>query len=185
MDDQFYSMPKIPRYYREIVITEKIDGTNGCIVIDDVGLVRAGSKSRWLTSESKATDNFEFAAWVEENEDTLLKDLGPGWHRGEWWGKGINRNYGLTNRRFSLFQSARWTDAEFSTPNLEVVPVLYKGTHSGWSVGETLTGLAAIGSAAAPGFLRPEGIVVYHTAGRHSYKITLENDAEPKGRGSA
>lgn len=33
----------------------------------------------------------------------------------------------------------------------------------------------------ANGFDRPEGVVVYHHAGRHLYKILLEGDDLPKG----
>jgi hypothetical protein len=41
--------------------------------------------------------------------------------------------------------------------------------------------LIAYGSRAAPGYDKPEGIVVYHTASRSMYKVTLEGDEKPKG----
>ena len=41
--------------------------------------------------------------------------------------------------------------------------------------------LALAGSRAAPGFMYPEGVIVYHTAGGHYYKATCEHDDEPKG----
>ena len=36
------------------------------------------------------------------------------------------------------------------------------------------------GSIAAPGFLRPEGVVVFHTAAMIGFKKTIENDDKPK-----
>jgi hypothetical protein len=44
-----------------------------------------------------------------------------------------------------------------------------------------LTMLRENGSFAAPGFNDPEGIVVYHTAARQTFKVTLENDEAAKG----
>jgi hypothetical protein len=41
--------------------------------------------------------------------------------------------------------------------------------------------LIALGSQAAQGFMKPEGIVIYHTAGHHLYKRTCENDEQYKG----
>lgn len=102
---EFKSFTKIPRLSREIVITEKIDGTNACIYIDETtNEMLVGSRTRWITPQS---DNFGFAAWVEQNKEELYK-LGPGYHYGEWWGKGIQRGYGLNERRFSLFNISRW-----------------------------------------------------------------------------
>lgn len=37
------------------------------------------------------------------------------------------------------------------------------------------------GSFAAPGFMRPEGIIVYHSASGHVFKVLLEDDDRPKG----
>src|SRR5436305_1822690 len=98
---EFNAFPKIARLNRECVITEKIDGTNASILIDEDGVVMAGSRTRWITPEN---DNFGFAKWVEANKSELMK-LGVGHHFGEWWGSGIQRGYGLTKgeKRFSLF----------------------------------------------------------------------------------
>ena len=65
---EFVKFDKIPRLNREIIITEKIDGTNAGIYVDEVGDVYAASRTRWITLES---DNFGFARWVEEHEDEL------------------------------------------------------------------------------------------------------------------
>ena len=37
------------------------------------------------------------------------------------------------------------------------------------------------GSVAAPGFMQPEGIIVWHHAARSYYKVLLENDDKHKG----
>lgn len=50
----------------------------------------------------------------------------------------------------------------------------------GPAVWSCLQNLRIAGSVAAPGFDRPEGIVVYHTAANQCFKVTLENDEMPK-----
>jgi hypothetical protein len=45
----------------------------------------------------------------------------------------------------------------------------------------SLLRLYSRGSFAAPGFMKPEGIVIFHTAGNLLFKKTLEHDDEPKG----
>lgn len=179
---------KIPRLSRECVITEKIDGTNAQIFVDDFGHVSAGNRTRWITP---GDDNFGFAQWVAENSNEL-EGLGPGSHFGEWWGAGIQRGYGLTERRFSLFNTSRWADIHtlpfegelggrvFAPNCCHVVPVMYSGVFDTARVDLALSGLRCNGSAAAPAFARAEGVVVYHVAGGHYYKKTCEHDDEPK-----
>ena len=101
----FIEFPKIARLARECIVTEKIDGTNGVICITEDGDLFAGSRSQWITP---AQDNYGFAKWVEGNKAELLK-LGPGYHYGEWWGQGIQRNYSLREKRWSLFNVSRWS----------------------------------------------------------------------------
>ena len=43
-----------------------------------------------------------------------------------------------------------------------------------------LDDLKASGSKAAPGFMKPEGVVVFHTAANMGFKKTLEHDEVPK-----
>lgn len=175
---EFRAFPKIPRLNRDVIITEKIDGTNGAVVINDDG-VFAQSRSRIL-SPGKSSDNFGFAAWVEENADALREALGPGWHYGEWYGQGIQRGYGLTERRFALFDTDRYVDVR-DVPQVDSVPVLARHTFSEHVIGQALLSLRNDGSQLVPGFMRPEGIVIWHTAGRHAYKVLLEGDDVPKG----
>jgi len=173
---EFHVFSKIPRFRRDIVITEKIDGTNAQVFVSDSGDVLAGSRTRWITKES---DNFGFAAWVEKHADEL-RGLGPGRHYGEWWGPGIQRGYGMANKKFSLFNVSKWEDPAARPACCSVVPVLYKGPLLEYSVNAALHRLGEDGSLASPGFMRPEGIVIFHTASGHLYKVTLENDSKSK-----
>src|ERR1035437_6203226 len=100
------AFPKIARLNRDIVITEKIDGTNAAIGIVEAPFtvsdgeggpefrgyrVYAQSRNRIITP---GKDNAGFAAWVESIKDIAIEVLGPGLHFGEWWGNGIQRGYG-------------------------------------------------------------------------------------------
>ncbi len=171
----FVEFPKIARLSREIIVTEKLDGTNAQVYIsDDLSLVAAGSRNRWLTLEA---DNFGFARWVGENAEQLLR-LGPGRHFGEWWGSGIQRRYGLTEKRFSLFNVSRW--GQDRPDCCHVVPVLYQGNFCTAEIEHALDRLRTEGSVAAPGFFNPEGIVIFHTAANVGFKKTLHKDELPK-----
>lgn len=176
-DQTFIEFPKIPRLSRDVVITEKIDGTNGVIqVSDNTYDVRAGSRTRWITP---AEDNYGFARWVEDNKRDL-GNLGTGTHYGEWWGKGINRGYNLDERRFSLFDTSRWGDDGARPGCCHIVPTLYRGAFETAYISERIISLASIGSCAAPGFMHPEGIIIYHTAAKTLFKKTIEKDGVPK-----
>mgnify|MGYP001565881535 CR=1 FL=1 len=189
---EFRPFPKIPRLSRECVITEKIDGTNASIYIEQVisdkiipvldgpsGMpfrILAASRTRFITPSD---DNFGFAAWVQDHELELL-ELGPGHHFGEWWGKGIQRGYNQIERKFSLFNTAKWSDAGVRPACCGVVPVLHTGVFDSPVIEAVLEDLKITGSKAAPGYPYPEGVVVYHTAGNHLYKKTLDADGVPK-----
>lgn len=176
---EFEEFPKIPRLKRNCVITEKIDGTNAQVHITEDGEVLAGSRSRYVTPEA---DNFGFARWVAANREELLK-LGPGRHFGEWWGAGVQRGYGLKNgeKRFSLFNVGRWKQEDLPAC-VGLVPVLYEGAFSSDIIDQCIDDLAQYGSKASPGFMKPEGIVVYHAAARSLFKVTIEKDEEPKSK---
>lgn len=172
---EFEPFQKLARLRRNCVITEKIDGTNAQINILETGQMFVGSRNHYITPEN---DNMGFAAWVEANKEELKK-LGPGRHFGEWYGGKIQRGYGLTEKRFALFNTGRW-----NVHNLPacctVVPVLYAGVFTDEAVDCTLEKLRVEGFTAVPGFMRPEGIVVFHPASGLSFKVTLDNDAIPK-----
>lgn len=175
----FVPFPKISRLSRAVVISEKIDGTNAQVYIDDTGTeIFAGSRTRWI---EPGDDNYGFAAWVQANKEELLR-LGPGSHFGEWWGQGIQRNYGLKEKRFSLFNTFRWSDAATRPECCSVVPILWEGTFGDVIVSDVVAELAKSGSTAAPGFMNPEGVVVFHAASGALFKKTCEKDERPKGQ---
>jgi RNA ligase len=174
----FVEFNKIARLSRNCVVTEKIDGTNASIVITDEGEFLTGSRTRWITPED---DNYGFARWAQANKEELMK-LGPGSHYGEWWGQGIQRNYGLKEKRFSLFNTARWSDDAVRPACCHVVPVLYSGIFDTRQVVNALENLKTYGSLAAMGFMKPEGVVIYHESARIYFKKTIEKDDVPKGK---
>jgi len=189
---EFVGFPKIARLSREVIVTEKLDGTNAQIRITDDGQFLIGSRTRWITPEK---DNHGFARWATDHKDELM-GLGEGSHFGEWWGSGINSGYGLPNgeKRFSLFNVTRWClhgetpqRIPCGDPRIEkwqevlpaccgLVPVLYRGLFDTEQIEIALSRLAHYGSVAAPGFIPAEGVVVFHTAGNVGFKVTLGGD---------
>lgn len=174
---EFKEFPKIHRLNREIIVTEKLDGTNACVIITEDGQFGCQSRNRLITPDN---DNMGFARWAYEHKDELMK-LGKGYHFGEWWGSGIQRGYGLPSgeKRFSLFNTFRWSQQDVRPSCCEVVPVLYQGLFNQEMIDWCITELRHTGSRAVP-FMNPEGIVVFHTASNSGYKITLEHDEQPK-----
>ncbi len=219
---KFEPFPKIPRLSREICVTEKLDGSNASVVImpckeytaggwfvNDTGLpytdgvptnlnhgelknelyVFAGSRNRWISPEK---DNMGFAAWVRDHAQELIESLNVGTHFGEWWGRGIQRNYSQTERHFSLFNTKRWGthfDDQGRVGPCRVVPTLYQGPFNDSlerlvGVREAMSQLWMEGSVAAPGFERPEGIIIYHPHSNTIFKKTLEHDDKGKDHGA-
>lgn len=177
----FQPWPKIARLMRECVITEKLDGTNAAIGVLEDGRVYAQSRNRLITPED---DNYGFARWVHANAPLLRDTLGIGLHFGEWWGAGIQRGYGLKEKRFSLFNTALWNDGNLSPLRdigVRVVPTLYTGLFDTMVTDQKLIELRMNGSVAAPGFMNPEGIVIWHDAARVMFKRTIVGDEKPKG----
>lgn len=172
----FQEFPKMARWSRDIIVTEKIDGTNACVYIGEDGTMLFGSRTRWITPEN---DNAGFARWATEHAEEL-RMLGPGRHFGEWWGQGIQRNYGLQEKRFSLFNVSRWRDASMRPLCCGVVPILYEGPNDPRVIDQQLGFMRAHGSVAAPGFKNAEGIVIWHTAANIGFKKTLLKDEMPK-----
>lgn len=189
--------PKIPRLYRDVLITEKVDGTNAQLLIvtgkdindalvtefppdgelipvstHDVWIL-AGSRKRWLSPEA---DNFGFWRWVADRADQFYETLGPGRFYGEFWGHGIQRGYNMPKgeRRLALFN----TDFEQQPlpEGVDTVPVLYEGEFAQSAVIAALENLRLHGSYLVPGYPNPEGIVVYHNQASQGFKVTLDGD---------
>lgn len=200
MTMEFIAWPKTPRLFRDIVVTEKLDGTNSAIIIQEhvpfedaeqrIAIVEDGDKTYAIGAQSrnrlifpgKTTDNYGFAAWVQENAEQLFDLLGPGRHYGEWWGQGIARKYSVTYRVFSLFNTEKHQGLfeAVGDHSIETVPVLYQGEFDQNEILNALYDLKESGSVASPGFRDPEGIVVFHTQSRKTYKVTLDNQDKGK-----
>lgn len=129
----------------------------GCVITEKID----GTNAQVVVGEDGSV--LGFARWVAEHADGLREP----------------RGYGLHERRFSLFNAGRWSSERPACCG--VVPVLYAGDFSTDAVDETMRHLKATGSYAAPGFFSPEGIIVYMTAARHTYKVLAENDDVAKG----
>jgi len=197
---EFEKFSKIARYSRDCVITEKIDGTNAQICITDEGDFLTGSRTRWITPED---DNYGFSRWANENKEELLK-LGKGNHFGEWWGQGIQREYGMDKKVFSLFNTHRWAKVgkelkeyksqdpkqpskfqEYAPSCCRVVPVIHEGLFCDANIQYCLNMLVSHGSYAADikdgrSFKNPEGVVIFHTAQGYLFKKTIIGDEKPK-----
>jgi hypothetical protein len=197
---EFQKWDSIPRLFKDCHVTEKIDGTNACVVIEhawdawtddnvvdyvDIGdtsyLVYAQSRNRFITTKD---DNAGFAQWVKENAAELVEFLGEGYHYGEWFGRGIQRGYGIFDKRFALFNAHRWGFLEdpmaaSNIPGLVVVPTLYQGPFDTEVIKDYFSGLMGMGSEAVPGFMKPEGIIVFHSAAKQYFKMTDQGD-KPK-----
>lgn len=183
---EFKEWPKIPRGQGEtMTITEKIDGTNACVIVEETptGPWVVGCQSRTqLLAQRKSdgglvigSDNFGFASWVKDNEKELAK-LGEGYHYGEWAGPGIQKNHhNLDKKTFFLFNSDRWRDGRQKRPTgVECVPVLYEGIASRDQINRTMADLWE--NAKAKGY-HPEGVVIWYHKTRRYEKVTFENAA--------
>jgi hypothetical protein len=193
---EFTEWAKTARFFRDMVVTEKIDGTNAairilpasavsdddpnCIFKNDEAALFAQSRTRLITP-APGKDNYDFAKYAAENAETLIRDLGFGIHFGEWWGKGIQREYGATERFFALFHSKRMgKDGYFETPNLMAVPMLARRTFSQDVIEECLRDLRENGSHVNRDFKTPEGIIIYHVPTKTITKVTLDNQDKGK-----
>ena len=206
---EFNKFPKIKRLHKDVVVTEKIDGTNATIFVsrhkvdgsigdftaealkhyilirdgDEWVMIKAGSRNRWL---SKDSDNFGFFDWVESNKKILM-NLRPGWHRGEWFGLGIQHGYGLDEKRFALFNPLEFShkyydygeNRETLDPKLlrlnslvKTVPIIEIGPIS-VVVPKALHLLESEGSVMVPG-QKAEGIIIYHPEAKVYFKETFE-----------
>jgi len=190
----FEKFPKLGRLSKGITITEKLDGTNAQLHVIEHSLspashivdqrihvsecgrlsLFAGSRNRYVYLDK---DNYGFANWAKAHADDLIEFLGEGRHYGEWWGAGVQRRYDREEKIFSLFNTNRWGPGRQELPDyLSVVPVLYQGPFDTTAIDDTMMALKESGSVAAPGFMNPEGIVVFDHATGTMFKKTYEYD---------
>lgn len=175
----FEKFKSIPRLTRDCIISEKVDGTNAQLHIED-GILTPGSRNRYISLEE---DNYGFADWAYRNEDVLKDFFGVGRHFGEWCGHGIQRGYGLDEKYFYLFNSKRWNNTlpqHILDINIRIVPVLYEGIFCTGVIDSVMLALKTTGSYINRGYMKPEGVIVYHKAGNFLFKKTFENDEKGK-----
>ena len=170
-DTTFKPWEKIPRDNPfNVTITDKMDGTNSCIVIEDSVIVAVQSRKRFITPEC---DNFGFAQWVKDNNDDLL-GLGDGYHYGEWVGPGIQKNpHCLDKKTLYLFNT--WL-SDTKPDCCEVVEVLFNGIMSPGLVEDMLDCMRRVRDNTE---LKPEGVVVYYHTFRSRTKHTVKS---PNGK---
>lgn len=165
---EFKAWPKITRVEnkRKPMFTEKIDGTNACIAIGPNGEFMCQSRSRIIVP---GDDNYGFAAWAYSVKEELIAGLGEGYHFGEWWGLGIQRGYNMDKKVFSLFNARRWGAHNPPPCGIQVVPILRVNT-----VEEAKEFLTYNGSVVAPGFMKPEGAVMFEPDTETCFKIIID-----------
>lgn len=197
---EFKTWGSTPRENKNKTITEKIDGTNACVVIWN-GVVAAQSRKRIITPDN---DNYGFARWVYDNAGALMDTLGFGYHYGEWFGEGIQKNpLGIEGKRFALFHPTKYSEANGYELNkvdgLETVPLLHHGQCDVWTIPNIMQELETYGSKVQGAatqtvksyivgmdpehmyqFTRAakaEGIIIWNNETRTRTKMLLENDA--------
>ena len=77
---------------------------------------------------------------------------------------------------------SRWGDESVRPACCHVVPTLYRGLFLTESVTSVMDALWLEGSRAAPGFMNPEGVVIFHTQSGALFKKTFDRDDAGKGR---
>lgn len=169
---EFKPWPKIKRDNPlTYTITEKMDGANVAVIIQNGEVVGCQSRKHLITIDD---DNYGFAQWVFDNRDELTK-LGDGHHFGEWCGPGIQKNpHCFDEKRFYLFNTYRWRDGRQPRPTCcHVVPILFEGVLESDTIECTMTALREYYATAVP-YGKPEGVICYNhssqTYTKHTYK---------------
>lgn len=196
---EFKSWGSTTRENKNKTITEKLDGTNACIVAQD-GKVTAQSRKRIITPDD---DNYGFAKWVYDNAGALLDTLGYGYHYGEWYGEGIQKNpLGIEGKRFALFHATKYTEGNGfdleRVDELETVPLLHHGQCDVWTLPKIMEDLEIYGTkvkgaktekiyTGIPGLegteyvyekaAEAEGIIIWNNETRTRTKMLLKDDA--------
>jgi hypothetical protein len=169
---EFAAYPKLGRLARgEMTITEKIDGTNACVVVEDGQIALVQSRKCIILPEGTSPtlrDNAGFAGWVYAHAAKIAEALGEGRHYGEWAGPGIQKNpLDMIEKRFFLFNTNRFpldriVHIQRSVAHISVVPTLYTGDFCMDTIHEILRTLVEQGTqvAQAGSGAYGEGVVV-------------------------
>jgi len=166
---EFKEWPKMPRISKEkITVSEKMDGTNACIIIKDAKIIGIQSRKRFITC---IDDNYGFANWVWENAPEII-NLGDGHHFGEWVGLGIQKNpHNLDAKYFYIFNTFMPID---SLPScIRKVRVVYEGEIYEGVYKDCMDTILSMSETEG---YKAEGIVSYNHLSRTRYKKTFEYD---------
>ena len=183
----FPSIERLENIY--CIISEKIDGTNGLIEINETN-VRFGSRNRYI---SFSDDNAGFANFFKDYEarfkdaakDITTDESYPLRIYGEWFGCGIQRNYGLKDKLFMPFSSFYGEKLiEYQVPNVITPNIMYTGKFSMEIVDTCMQQLKLNGSGVVKDYKQPEGIVIFFPKYNFRLKETFDGakwkDALPK-----
>lgn len=191
--NSFPSIERLENIY--CVISEKIDGTNGLIEINETN-VRFGSRNRYI---SFSDDNAGFANFFRHYEarfEDVAKDIitkepessdesYPLRIYGEWFGCGIQRGYGLKDKffmPFSFFYGEKLI--EYQVPNVITPNIMYTGKFSMEVVNTCMQQLKLNGSGVVKDYKQPEGIVIFFPKYNFRLKETFNGakwkDGSPK-----
>jgi hypothetical protein len=192
----FQRFASLTRFSHDWAITEKLDGTNACVLIAPIddpeinhGLATARIGDTFVFCQSRNNvitpdkDNAGFARFVKDNAEALVGILGEGRHFGEWVGKGVQkRHYDLTGKVFALFNTNRWLDINELNGQLRCAPLLAEGYmgEPGNEFANIMAALKEHGSLFAPGYMDPEGIVMRHGPSGTLFKKTFDYDEQGK-----
>lgn len=195
----FEAWPKtkhVDKVLGSVVVTEKIDGTNACLVFDADGKMFAQSRNRIITP---ATDNQGFARWAYHHQEELFHILGEGRHFGEWWGKGLHRGYDMPHSVFSIFNVGRFYKSEPGDPlnsmstraatssifdQVSAVPHIFTGEYNSPEMNAAIAELANGKSKAAAAYNveynNPEGVCFFFREFDKVAKLVFANPGKHK-----
>lgn len=168
---------------------EITDSLKAFVTTDGKYLVRPAKRTSFISIEK---DNFNFAQWVSTSKDDLARVLGAGTHFGEWIGPGINSGEGIKEKRFVLFDVMRFetqkeemTKVNLWPSRLDLVPKLALETTGDLRslADRIMAELKEKGSVYAPGFMRPEGIVI-NVLGGQTLKFVFDTEETNWRKGS-
>lgn len=174
---QFEAWPKIPRHKGvQVVITEKIDGTNACLVVENNKIIGCQSRNRIIDRHS---DNAGFANWAFDNEERIVNLLGEGRHFGEWAGPNIQQNkLNLDRKHFFLFNSYLWYEklnVHEDHGEIKSVPLLYNGDYQDGLIEDIMNRLKYNDFPHQTGYMKPEGIIIFYPQMKSYEKLTFEH----------
>jgi hypothetical protein len=167
---KFIGFPKMSRdIIGDVIITEKLDGTNACVIIENGEIVGVQSRKRMINVDD---DNYGFASYISQNEELILK-LGDGYHYGEWCGLGIQKNpHNLDAKYFYLFDTRRWNTDNEPPEGIRRTRTLYTGTLNSNTVEDCMKQLELY---AEENNYKAEGVVVRYILLRINEKHTFKN----------